>query len=72
MAMFDLVVLIRIASPDRFTPTSAADARLRERCDEQLQRLVTDDALSLDLASLEVVGSGDARVQQVLAAMRKT
>jgi hypothetical protein len=71
MEQFDLVVLIRIAKRDRFAPASSEDARLRAATDEQMHRLVTSDALGLQVESVEVVGSVDARVEQVLEAMQR-
>lgn len=65
MAAFGLVVLVRTGK--RRHPNPPVD--LRCAVDEQLHLLVTGDALGLGIETIEVWGSLDARVEQVLAAL---
>jgi predicted ATPase len=61
----DLVVVVPIE--DRIPVPAHDDRALRRRVDELLATLIDD----LDVATIEVHGDVDARVQQVLAAMRQ-
>jgi len=72
MATLDLVVLVPIEAPDRIAVPVAEDRRLRRDVDELLRGLLLDDALGLglDVEVLEVGGDVDARVGQVLRAIR--
>lgn len=70
MGKFDVVVLVRIGRRDRFVPTSSDDARLRAEVDERIRSVVLGSEASRDIDVLEVSGSDEARVRQVLDAMR--
>lgn len=64
----DLLVFVPIES--HIVVGAHEDQRLRTEVDERLRALVVDDALGLGLQTLEVTGSVEARVQQVIAALR--
>lgn len=66
----DLVVLVLIERPDRVVISASEEPGLRRDVDEALQVLLLEDGLGTDVAVIDVHGSVDARVQQVLAAMR--
>lgn len=70
MAAFDLVVVVTIESPERIAVSASEDRRLRRRVDEQIRAIVLEDGLGLGVEALEVTGSTDARVEQVLRALR--
>lgn len=69
MAMLDLVVLVAIETPDRIAVPSHEDRRLRRRVDDRLQTLLLDDPHGLDAEVLEVAGTLDGRVAQVMRAL---
>ena len=66
MGMLDLVVLVPLETPDRITLPSHEDKRLRRRVDRLIQELVLDDPYGLEMQTLEVSGSLDQRVAEVL------
>lgn len=66
MATLDLVVFVPIESLDR-VPVDRSEAKLRARVDDQLRDLVLDDALDVGVRSVEVRGSVEVRLRQVLA-----
>lgn len=66
MDVFDLVVFVPIEAPDRITVPAGEDRRFRTDVDAQLRALVLDDTLGLDIEAIEVTGTIDARVEQVL------
>ncbi len=67
--VIDLMVFVPIEVPERIVFGTHEDRRLRARVDERLRSLVLDDALGLGLDAIEVTGTVEARVQQVLAAL---
>lgn len=71
MATFDLVVAVRIESPDRITVSSSEDRHLRSDVDMQIRALVLEDALGLGVEAIEVRGSVDDRVTDVRRAMSR-
>lgn len=70
MESLDLVVVLSIEAPDRIPLPSYEDRRLRRDVDELLRALVLDDLYGLGVASVEVHGSLDERVRQVMRALR--
>ena len=64
--MLDLVVVVPIETPDRIPMSSHEDKRLRGRADRVIQRLLFDDPYGLELQTLEVAGTLDQRIAQVL------
>jgi predicted ATPase len=71
MTMLDLVVLVSIEMPDRIDVPSNEDRRLRRRVDRSIQRLLFEDPYGWEVRTLEVAGSLDQRVAQVLRAMER-
>jgi hypothetical protein len=71
LASLDLIVVVPIETPDRIVVGAHEDRRLRTRVDERVQRLVVDDALELELETIEVGGTLDERARQVMRAMRR-
>lgn len=69
METIDLVVFVPVEHPDRVIVGAHEDRRLRARVDERLRSLVLDDALGLGLEVVEVTGTVEARIQQVLSAL---
>ena len=67
MSRLDLIVVVPIETPDRIAVAAHEDKALRRRVDERLQRLVLDTPL--DVATLEVSGTCDERVRQVMRAI---
>lgn len=72
MALVDLVVVVPIETPDRIAVGAHEDRRLRARVDERVQRLVLDDAFGFEVETLEVSGTLEARVRQVMRALRRS
>ena len=69
MAMLDLVVGLSIETPDRIALPSHEDRRLRRRVDGRLQTLLLDDPYGFGTEILEVAGTLDHRVAQVMRAL---
>ncbi|HEX3475745.1 MAG TPA: AAA family ATPase [Kofleriaceae bacterium] len=69
MAVLDLVVLLSIETPDRIALPSHEDRRLRRRVDGLLQTLLLDDPCGFGTEVLEVAGTLDHRVTQVMRAL---
>jgi predicted ATPase len=69
MATLDLVVLVSIETPDRIALPSHEDRRLRRRVDDRLRTLLLDDPYGFDPEVLEVAGTLDHRVAQVMRAL---
>lgn len=65
----DLIVVVSIETPDRIAVPSHEDTRFRARVDETLRTLVLDDPYGFGTATLEVFGTLEQRVQQVLRAL---
>ena len=70
MEALDAVVLVTIETPDRIAVPSHEDRRLRVAIDEAITTLLLDDPLGLGVRTIEVHGDLDARVRQVLRALR--
>jgi hypothetical protein len=66
MATLDLVVLLRIESPDRIGLPSSEDAELRLAVDRELEEMLLEGAGDLDVEVLEVRGDRHDRVEQVM------
>lgn len=66
MATLDLVVFVPIEQPDRMA-VPRSEAALRAQVDDVLRDSVLDDGYHLILPVLEVAGSPEARLQQVLS-----
>ena len=66
MAMLSLVVVVPIEQPDRIE-VPRDERRLRAAVDERLADLVLDDRFAEDLEVLQVAGSLQSRLLQVLA-----
>jgi nicotinamide riboside kinase len=70
IARIDLIVVVPIETPDRIAVADHEDRRLRRRVNERLQRLVMDDPFGFEAQTLEVSGSLDERIRQVIRAMQ--
>jgi nicotinamide riboside kinase len=70
IARIDLIVVVPIETPDRIAVADHEDRRLRRRVNERLQRLVMDDPFGIEAQTLEVSGSLDERIRQVIRAMQ--
>ena len=66
MATLDLVVFVGIEHPDRIDPGGLHFRRLRRDVDDALRDIVLDDRWSFGVPAIEVTGSTDDRVAQVL------
>lgn len=69
VATLDLVVFVPIEEPDRVA-VGRSQARLRARVDEVLGDMILNDAYGLGVEAIEVAGSIDARIRQILARVR--
>jgi len=72
MASLELVVVVPIEALDRIALSSEHDRRLRRNVDAAIRELVVDDPFELGVPMVEVRGSLDQRVEQVLLALRST
>lgn len=66
MAGLDLVVFVPIERPDRIG-VHGEQPRLRKRVHQRLREILVDDAWGIGAPALEVSGTVEARVRQVLA-----
>jgi predicted ATPase len=66
MAQLDLVVFVGIESPDRIDADGLRFRRLRRDVDDALREIVLDDRWSFGVPAIEVTGSTEDRVSQVL------
>jgi predicted ATPase len=71
MDAFDLVVVVGIESPDRIVVSSSEDRHLRSAVDTLIRALVLEDGLGLELDAIEVTGSVESRVDQVIRATKR-
>ncbi|HRE91250.1 MAG TPA: AAA family ATPase [Myxococcota bacterium] len=71
MAELDLIVYCPIETPDRITVPLGESRKFRRRVDEKLRSLLVEDTLDLvgDLTVIEVSGTLEQRVEQVLTAL---
>ena len=67
----DLVVFLPIEEPDRIVLPLSQDAAYRRRVDEKLKEILLDNSFDLEVDVLEVTGSPQMRVEQVLSHIRK-
>jgi len=66
----DLIVFLPVEERDRIALPPSQDAGFRLDVDQQLKEIFLDDSLDLELEVLEVTGSLDQRVEQVLSHLR--
>ena len=66
MGRLDLLVFVGIEQPDRIDPAGLRFRRLRRDVDDALRDIVLDDRWSFGVPVIEVTGSTDDRVAQVL------
>jgi len=71
MQTLDLVVFVPIEDTDRIALPAHEDAEHRRAVHDRLRDLLVDDALGLDAEVLTVTGDLRARVDQVLARVRR-
>lgn len=71
MSLVDVIVYCPIETPDRITVPLGESRKFRRRVDEKLRELVVEDTLDLigDITVIEVSGSVDERVEQVLSVL---
>jgi AAA domain len=66
----DLLVFLPIEEIDRIVLPLSQDAAYRRRVDEMLREIVLDDSFDFEVDVLEVTGSPQKRVEQVLEHIR--
>jgi hypothetical protein len=71
MESLDLIVLLTIETPDRIAVPAYEDRRLRQRVDERVRALFLDGAYAFGTEVLEVEGTLEARVAQVMPAFAR-
>ncbi len=71
VARLDLIVVVPIEAPDRIALPAHEDRRLRRRVDERLLALALEDAHGFGVETLEVAGTLEERVRQVMGAMKR-
>lgn len=69
VATLDLVVFVPIEAPDR-VDVPRSQRRLREEVDTLLSDIILGDAYGFEMTAIEVAGSLDVRLRQVLARVR--
>ena len=67
----DLVVFLPIEEPDRIILPLSQDTMFRQSVDEKLHEIILDNSLHFEVDVLEVTGSPQMRVEQVLSHIRK-
>jgi len=65
-----LIVVVPIEEPDLILLLPHEDRRLRQRVDESIRTMVLEDSFDLGLRAIEVQGSIEERVRQVMRAVR--
>jgi adenylate kinase family enzyme len=70
MTTLDLVVFVPIEHPERIDLSAIERPRLRRRTDDALREIVVEDTWGFVPHALEVSGTPDERVAQVLAYVR--
>jgi hypothetical protein len=63
----DLIVYLPIEEPDRIVLPRSQDAAFRRQVDEALREILLEDSLDFDIDVLEVSGTPNERLRQVLA-----
>jgi predicted ATPase len=66
MQTLDLVVFVPVEDPDRIDPSAVDHRRLRRRADDALREIVVEDTWGFMPAVIEVTGTTEERVKQVL------
>ena len=66
MSTLDLVVFVPVEDPDRIHPSAIEHRRLRRRADDALREIVVEDTWGFIPAVVEVTGTTEERVKQVL------
>jgi nicotinamide riboside kinase len=69
MVRLDLVVVVPIETPERIAVPAHEDLRLRRRVDQHVQELALEDAWGLALETIEVSGTLEERLRQVIRAV---
>jgi hypothetical protein len=72
MGRLDLIVFVGIEQPDRIDRDVLHLRGLRRRVDEALRDIVLDDRWSFAVPVIEVTGSVDDRIRQVLAHLARS
>jgi predicted ATPase len=67
----DLVVFLPIENPDRIVLPFSQDAIYRQRVDDKLQEIILENIFDFEMEVIEVSGSPQKRVKQVLAHIGK-
>ena len=67
MRTLDLVVFVPIEHPERIDPSAIERPRLRRRADDALREIVVEDTWGFIPDAIEVSGTTEERVNQVLA-----
>lgn len=70
METLDLIVVLSIEDPDRIAIPAHEDRRFRRRVDERMRTLLLDDPHGFGTPTVEVTGTLDDRVRQVVLAMK--
>jgi hypothetical protein len=66
MRTLDLVIFVPIEHPERIDPSVFERPRLRRRADDALREIVVEDTWGFIPDAIEVSGTTDERVSQVL------
>ena len=66
MRTLDLVIFVPIEHPERIDPSVIDRPRLRRRADDALREIVVEDTWGFIPAAIEVTGTAEDRVKQVL------
>lgn len=66
----DLVVFLPIEDPDRIILPLSQDAAYRQRVDEKLKEIILQNSFDFEMDVLEVTGSPQSRIKQVLSYIR--
>jgi len=66
----NLIVFLPIEKPDRIVLPVSQSAEYRQRVDEKLQEIIMENTFDFEVDVLEVTGSPQTRVGQVLAHIR--
>ena len=66
MRTLDLVIFVPIEHPERIHPSWIGRPRLRRRADDALREIVVEDTWGFIPSVIEVTGTTDERVKQVL------
>ena len=70
MQMLELVVFVRVETPERIAVPDLDTSGLRSRVDEEIRDIVLDDQWAFGVPAIEVSGTLDERTARVLAHVR--